>query len=78
MAQATYVTSAIGTLITGVNAKQSTNRCTAVQPKIASALAGYPSRTFPLDCNAIDLEDRAGHSNMQFTAPLLYEIGRAA
>jgi hypothetical protein len=41
MVRATYVTSAISTLITGTNAKQSTNPTPAAHPKIASALAAY-------------------------------------
>jgi hypothetical protein len=44
MAQATYVTSAIGTVITGASAKQSTNPIPAVHAKIAEIFAGYPSR----------------------------------
>ena len=59
MAQATYVTSAIGTPITGANAKQSTNPFPAIHAKIASAL------------------DRADHSNKQFIALFLCNLGSA-
>ena len=45
MAQATYVTSAIGTMITGASAKQSTNPVPWAHAKIAEVLAGFPSRT---------------------------------
>jgi hypothetical protein len=55
MAQATHVTSAIGTLITGAGAKQSTGPIRAVHAKLVAALPGHPSRAFPLDRGAIDL-----------------------
>jgi hypothetical protein len=70
MAQATYVTSAIGTLITGASAKQFPIPIRAVHAQIAPILAGFVSRTFPLDCDAVEIEDRAGQSNKLFATQL--------
>jgi hypothetical protein len=75
MARAAYVTSAIGTLITGVNAKQSTKPLSggSAQNRFCFSrisLANIPTRLRPRgSLRSLD---------MQFTAPLLYEIGRAA
>jgi hypothetical protein len=52
------------------SAKQFTSHIRAVHAQIAPIWAGFTSRTFPLDCDAVEFEDRAGQSNKLFAKQL--------
>jgi hypothetical protein len=71
MAQANYLTSAIGTLVTGATAKQFTSPVLAVQVQIPAVLVGHHhSHGFPLDHDAVELGNRVGRSRRLFAAQL--------
>ena len=72
MAQADYVTNAIRALITGANAKPSTNPIQAAYAEFVAALAGHPPRRIPVYADAVDLEDRADHLKKVLDALSVY------
>jgi hypothetical protein len=83
MAEATYVTSAIGPPTTVANAKQLTNSVRAVHARFAPVLAGYRSPLFPLDSGTLKFADSADESNEPSDAQLqkaaiLEDTGRVA
>ncbi len=72
MAQADYVSSAIRALITGANAKPSTNPVRAAHADFVTALAGNPPWPIPLFADVSDLEDRADHLKTVLDAVSVY------
>jgi hypothetical protein len=68
LAQAEHVTSAIGALMIGASAEPSTNPTREAHAEFVAVLAGAPPRPFPIDADAIDLEDRADHLNKVLNA----------
>jgi hypothetical protein len=72
MAQAEYVNNAIRALITGAQAKTSTNLVRAVHTEFVAALAGHAPRAIPVNADAVDIEDRADHLNKVLNALSVY------
>ncbi len=72
MAQADYVSNAIRALITGANAKPSTNPVRAAHADFVTAMAGNPPWPIPLFADASDLEDRADHLKTVLAALTVY------
>jgi hypothetical protein len=72
MAQADYVSSAVRALITGANAKPSTNPVRAAHADFVTAVAGDPPCSIPLFADAVDLEDRADHLKRVLEAVSVY------
>jgi hypothetical protein len=72
MAQADYVSNAVRALITGANAKPSTNPVRAAHADFVTALAGQPPFPMPLFADASDLEDRADHLKKVLEAVTVY------
>ena len=72
MAQADYVSNAIRALITGANAKPSTNPVRAAHADLVTAVAAQPPWPIPLFANATDLEDRADHLKQVLDAVSAY------
>ena len=71
MAQANYLTSAIGTLVTGASAKQITSPFRAVQVQIPPVLVEHHhSRRVKLDRDFVGSDDRVGQSRGLFAAQL--------
>ena len=72
MAQADHVSNAIRALITGANAKPSTNPVRAAHADFVTAMAGNPPWPIPLFADASDLEDRADHLKTVLAALTVY------
>jgi hypothetical protein len=70
MAQAKYLTSAIGTLVTGANPKQFTSPFRAVQVQIPLVLVDHGHSQWFVPDRAVGSDDRVDQSRGRFAAQL--------
>ena len=72
MAQADYVSNGIRALITGADAKPSTNPVRAAHAEFVAAVAGHRPWPMPFRADVTDLEDRADHLEKVLEALSVY------